>query len=204
MTIMDAKRNFVIDAAAGLFLERQIATVTVKDIAKAAGVGEATVYRYFTTKHDLVIACALKLQAEAEKMFSRYNSNNLKGYKGIERFYRTFSEAFKNRPQLYRFLSDFDAYCISEKLEGLDEYADNMDRFKDAFIAAYREGVIDGSVRVIDNIDLFYYSTTHAIMSLCKKLAVGDGVLRQDKAIDKCAEIDMLINTVLFSLKAAV
>ncbi|MCR5636320.1 MAG: TetR/AcrR family transcriptional regulator [Clostridiales bacterium] len=204
MTIMDAKRNFVIDSAANLFLERQIATVTVKEIAKASGVGEATIYRYFSTKHELVVACALKLQSETEMMFSKYNSGNLKGFKGIEKFYRTFLEAFKKRPQLYHFLSEFDAYCISNNIDNLDEYADNMDRFKSAFITAYNEGVNEGSVRRIENIELFYYSTTHAILSLCKKLASCDGVLRQDKAIDKGAEIETLINTVLFSLKAAV
>ena len=62
MTMKDAKLGFVTDGAVKLFLTGSISGVTVKDIAKECGVGEATVYRYFSTKSDLIIACAVKLQ----------------------------------------------------------------------------------------------------------------------------------------------
>ncbi|MBQ6570290.1 MAG: TetR/AcrR family transcriptional regulator [Clostridia bacterium] len=204
MTLMDAKRNFVVDTAINLFKEKNVSAVTIKEIAKACGLGEATIYRYFSGKHELVVACALKLQAQTEKMFVKCNPDNEVGYKAIEKFYLVFLETFKNKPWLYRFLSDFDAYCVSEKIENLDEYADNMDRFKAAFAVAYSAGVKEGSVRDVGDIDLFYYSTTHAILSLCKKLASGEGVLRQDRDIDKYAEIETLVRIILLSLKTAV
>ena len=204
MSILDAKRSFVIDSAINLFLKRPISSVTIKDIAKESGVGEATVYRYFSAKRDLVLECALRLQSTTEQIFNNRNKNDQLGFTGLQNFYYSFLDIFEKEPSLYYFLNEFDSYCISEKLEGLTEYADNLDKFKAAYLVAYQSGVKEGSVRAVIDIELFYYSTTHAIMSLCKKLALSEGVLEQDKKINKYEEIKTLIDTVLYSLKTAV
>ena len=87
-------------------------------------------------------------------------------------------------------------------MKGLDEYSDNLDVFRDAYLAAYREGVEDGSVRKIKNPELFYYATTHAVLSLSKKLAVEGGIVRQDQLTDQIGEIRQLNETFLYSLRA--
>ena len=202
MTMKDAKLGFVTDGAVKLFLTGSISGVTVKDIAKECGVGEATVYRYFSTKSDLIIACAVKLQKKVEKLFLKSGVADKNGVERLESFYGTFLDIYREKPELYRFLSEFDAYCISESDGALDEYADNMDRFKAAFLSAYRDGVRDGSVREINDLETFYYSTTHALLSLCKKLTAQREIVRQDKLTDGESEVAELINIILFSLKA--
>ena len=62
-------------------------------------------------------------------------------------------------------------------------------------------GQSDKSVRPVENIELFYYATTHAVLLLCKKLASKESVLRQDKRTDKAAEIRTLIRLILAQLK---
>jgi len=201
MTIKDAKRNFVIDEAIRLFLEKSITSVTIKDIAKSSGIGEATIYRYFEGRGELVVACALKLQSEVEKMFLGVDASGA-GYQKLERFYSAYLDVFENRPELYRFLCEFDSFYVGENASELDEYADNMDKFKEAFCKAYDEGVADGSVKRLEDVNLFYYSTTHAVLSLCKKLALEGGLIRQDRLTDKAAEVKMIIALILDSLKA--
>ena len=199
MTIRDAKRNFVIDTATDLFLERSVGAVTIKDIASASGLGEATIYRYFSGRGELLVACALKLQERVGEKFlgDSYGS----GYDRLERFYTAYLETFESAPELYRFLSEFDAYCIGESVD-LDEYADSIDRFKDAFFASYRDGVADGSVKELSDPELFYYTTAHALISLCKKLASEGALIRQDAALDRSAEVETLIEIILSSLRA--
>ena len=76
-----------------------------------------------------------------------------------------------------------------------------MDIFKAQFEEAYRAGVEDGSVKKVWDLDLFYYSTTHAMLSLCKKLASEAYIVRQDDLTDKRQEIRTVIDVILQYLK---
>ncbi|WP_448205572.1 TetR/AcrR family transcriptional regulator [Azospirillum sp. sgz302134] len=49
------RRETILAAAAALFAERAYADVQVDEVAKAAGVGKATLYRYFPSKEDLYL-----------------------------------------------------------------------------------------------------------------------------------------------------
>ena len=201
MTIKDAKKNYVIDGACELFLKRSIPTVTIRDIALHTGVGEATVYRYFSGRSELIVACAMKLQTQVEKAFSGITAAK-SGFEKLKRFFGVYLELFNKDPALYRFLNEFDAFCINEGALDLEKYADNLDRFKALFLSAYNEGISDGSVQKQKDIELFYYTTTHSILSLCKKLAVSGEMVRQDKLIDNSQEISTLFDIFLFSLKS--
>ena len=53
------KQQHILKTAYSLFSEKGIIPVTIIEIAKANGVGRATVFRYFTTKLDLVIAVSI-------------------------------------------------------------------------------------------------------------------------------------------------
>ena len=66
---------------------------------------------------------------------------------------------------------------------------------------AYNDGLIDGSVRKVEDLELFYFSSTHALIELCKKKAIVEDILVQDKAIDKSGEIKCLIGIILNNLK---
>ena len=90
---------------------------------------------------------------------------------------------------------------LAEKGLTKKQFLENaIDQYKSAFMKAYEQGLKDGSVRKQDNIDLFYFSTTHAVLELCKKLALK-AVLNQDLAIEKLGEVRCLINIVLNTLK---
>ena len=198
MKLKDVKMQFIIDVATELFLERSIVDVTIKDIATEAGVGEATVYRYFERKQNIVERSALSLQ---KKVFEEYfNLVGDKGYEKICRFYNGYFDVFVDHPEFYKFINEFDAYMITEKHD-LAEYSEGLDIFKVAFFAAYRQGVADGSVKGNDNAELFYYASAHALMSLCKKLSAGRDVVKQDALIDKAAEVRELIDVILYSVK---
>jgi AcrR family transcriptional regulator len=48
-------RDRILDAAAGLMRERGVARATTKEIAKAAGLSEAALYKHFSDKTELMI-----------------------------------------------------------------------------------------------------------------------------------------------------
>ncbi len=199
MTIKDAKINFIVAEAADLFLSQSIHSVTVKDVAQKAGVGEATLYRLFSTKRNLVCAAAVLLQNDIFTKYFNIEAIQGTGYEKLSLFYHRYLELFTTRRELFRFVNEFDAYMLGGEVEE-DQYSMGLDLFKAVCTSAYEEGLKDGSLQPVDDWELFYYASTHAMLELCKKLSAGD-IVKQDTLINKEAEIDTLIGIILYRLK---
>ena len=199
MTIADAKRNFIVDEALTLFLERSVSEVTVHDIAMRASVGEATIYRYFSTKYNLVCAAATKLE---KRIFETYFdfSSAADGFEKLALFYRTYLKIFSSHREFFKFINEFDAFMLSEGKTESNEYASGLDLFKTLCSEAYAQGVSDGSIMPVEDFEIFYYATTHALLELCKKLSSAD-IVRQDFDTDKAAEVATMTEIILYKLK---
>ncbi|MBO6262543.1 MAG: TetR/AcrR family transcriptional regulator [Bacilli bacterium] len=199
MSLKDAKQNFLVDIATDLFMCRSIQDVTIKDIAVSAQVGEATIYRYFGKKQTLVVQAAMKLQqavnAESFKLNERKN-----GFEKIKIFYLSYLQIFDSHPDFFKFINDFDAYMAGEQGEEMDSYESVVGQYKTAYMKAYQEGLKDGSIKAQNNIEMFYYSTTHALLELCKKLSIKKAVLSQDNVVEKRAQIQCLVDIILSAL----
>lgn len=199
MSLKDAKVNFLVDIATDLFMCRSIQEVTIRDIAISAQVGEATIYRYFGKKQELVVQAAMKLQGIVSKEYFKLDEKT-NGFQKLEAFYLSYLNIFDNHRDFYKFLSEFDSYMSVENKDVLNPYENAIDDYKSAFMNAYKQGLKDGSVKEQENIELFYFSTTHSILELCKKLALK-AVLNQDLAIEKLGEVKCLISIVLDTLE---
>lgn len=197
MALKDAKSDYIIKVAKDLFLEKGINSVTIKDVALKAEMGEVTIYRYFSKKENLVVQAAIALEKE---VFSKYFSvdHNLSGYVQIERFYNSFLDVFNNMKNYFRFVHDFDSLVVSNHLK-VEEYEKNIYNYYQVFMEAYNKGLEDGSVRKLNEPNLFYMATSHSILSLCVKMA-SDDVLVQDHNNDKAKEICVLILIIMNSL----
>ena len=202
MTIKDAKNNFIMDEALALFSERSISEVTVHDIAVRAGVGEATIYRYFTTKYNLVCAVAIKLERQIyETYFDLKSASN--GFEKLTLFYRSYLKIFSSHREFFKFINEFDAFMLSEGKTDSTEYSSGLDMFKELCTNAYKEGLADGTIAPVDDWDTFYYATTHALLELCKKLSSA-GIVRQDLTSNKEKEILTLTEIILGILKTKI
>lgn len=199
MGIKDIRRSFILERAIKIFCDNSISEVKIKDVAAYCNIGEATFYRYFSKKTALIVACAVKLQEKVAVYFG--SDEEGRGFDRLSRFYYRFFEIFSEHSEYYRFLSEFDSYCIREGVDDLDSYSGGLDVFKAQFEEAYRAGLEDGSVKAVYDLDLFYYSTTHALLSLGKKLASEAYIVRQDDLTDKRQEIRTVIEVVLQYLK---
>ncbi len=199
MTIKDVKKNFIIDNAIDLFLSKSIGDVTIKDIAIKANVGEATIYRYFSSKQNLVCDVAVKLE---NKIFEQYFNipKTLNGFEQLSEFYNRYQKIFNEHCELFKFINEFDAYLLSEGKTDIGEYSSGLEQFKAVFSFAYNQGVQDGSIAAVANWEIFYYATTHAMLELCKKLSVADIVI-QDVNSHKKEEVAALVELILFKLK---
>jgi len=63
-------------AALDLFSQRGLDHVTIDDIAAAADVGKGTIYNYFATKEDIVVAFMADLEAQMAPAITRFAPGN--------------------------------------------------------------------------------------------------------------------------------
>ncbi len=197
--IAESKHQAIAGVAASVFLSKGIEEATIKEIAVKVGIGEATIYRHYKTKAQLAILAADYLQ---QTIFAEYFASPMRntGFASMQAFYGVFSKVFENHPEYYRFLDEFDIFISNEAQGDKYNYEAGLNRFKDIYISLYKQGLQDGTVNEIEDIDVFYFASTHATLSLCKKLA-DKSVLSQDLSIDKSKELKVFIETVLYRLK---
>lgn len=199
MSLKDAKINFLVDIATDLFMCRSISEVTIKDIAISAQVGEATIYRYFGSKQNIVVQAAMKIQNVVSTDFFKLEEGK-NGFEKLKVFYESYYQIFLKHPEFYKFLNEFDAFMSVEDSKVINPYESAIDSYKKFYMDAYKLGLKDGSVKKQADIEMFYFSTTHALLELAKKLAFKKAVLNQDTRIEKKSELLCLIDVILVSL----
>lgn len=199
MSLKDVKKNFLVDIATDLFICRSIQEVTIKDIAITAQVGEATIYRYFGKKQTLVVQAAMKLQQEVNaETFKLDEGKN--GFEKIKIFYLSYLQIFDSHPDFFKFINEFDAFMAGEQGDEMDSYETVVGQYKTVFMNAYEQGLKDSSIKAQNNVEMFYYSTTHALLELCKKLSIKRAVLNQDNVVEKRAQVQCLVDIILSAL----
>jgi len=53
------KKSRIIEAALDVFAEKGFRAATITDLARAAGLGEATIYNHFKNKEEILLSCPL-------------------------------------------------------------------------------------------------------------------------------------------------
>jgi len=176
--LKDNTMNFIIKESTSLFLKNSITNVTMSDIAKQVGIGEATLYRYFKKKQNIVIKVSANLAKEIFEYYLDFD-DKLSGARQLEAFYMVFPKLFASHPDYFKFVNQLDAYLLMEADTGLREYEDRIKQFYDVYSKAYEKGRYDGTVYEIEDLSTFYYATTHSLLNLCKYLS-KPAVLFQD------------------------
>ena len=65
--LIAARRNQILDAAVQVFAEKGFHRATIKDVAKAAGVADGTIYNYFENKTALILGLLNRLNESEER-----------------------------------------------------------------------------------------------------------------------------------------
>jgi AcrR family transcriptional regulator len=200
MGFKDLKRDYIVESAKKLFLTSSISEVTIKDISTVSGIGEATIYRYFKNKENLVIAVSLSIQKDILKV---QFDNKSSGLEQIQNFFNLFRSIYLDNKNYFKFIAEFDTvYLKNIKNKENKEYSLGLDAFLEIFMKAYELGLKDKSIKENKDIKLYYYTCTHSLLELCKKLASTESGLKQDREVSKVSEIEYLISLFISVLKA--
>ena len=201
-SIKEIHKQIIIDKSVKLFIKDGINNVTMTDIAKDIGVGEATLYRYFGRKQNIVLLGAVTLWDTLCKEYLLTDSG-LTGYEKMEAFYYAFLKAYKEKREYYSFIYEFDSLLVHEKIDKdlLLEYDKLLKKLGQIWQSYFELGQQDHSIYIPDDPYVFYISSTHAVMNLCKKLAMEVTELKTDNTDIAEQEIEILIKAILKYIK---
>jgi AcrR family transcriptional regulator len=147
-----ARKEVMIERALELFLINGIESTTMNDVAAASSSGIASAFRYFETKHHLVVATATLLWERLSLEVSSSIPQPFETYTGLEQvafMLSLFKSFYVKKPQMFRFLEQFDNYVIAHQLseELLDGYEDKVLWFQPSMMAMIDKGKHDQSIR---------------------------------------------------------
>ena len=200
-----ASTPFEAQQAAALFLRDGIAPVRMTDIAEAAGIGVATLYRRYKTKTALAILAGTYLwQRFNELILDMVESDGFLAADGGQRLSMlldAYVEAYVAYPSFVRFLDEFDHLVLSEGVDSSDlaEYGSAIDSFYLIFEDAYQMGRTDGSVARKVDFGVFYRTVAHAMMGVAQKLVRGEIIPSDDFSHGK-DELTCIVRMARFTL----
>ena len=81
-----ATRQKIVEASVRIFAERGIDAATVDEIAAAADVGKGTIYNYFETKEDIVVAFMVDIEKKIQHEAMRLSRSSLPLHEVLTKF----------------------------------------------------------------------------------------------------------------------
>lgn len=205
---MEQRTQQILDAALELFCEKGIEDTSVEEVAKAAGVGPATIYRYFETKAELAISAGIAYwQQVADKYtggLSGKKYENMGGSDQLRSILHIFEEIFEKERLFLKFLQEFDIFVRRYQIakERLAEYEEGILNLKPYVTDALEKGFNDGSLKFSCTVDEVYFSVMHMLLSLMQKLSYNGNILASDEQIDPALQVSIAVNLIMRGLES--
>lgn len=174
-----ARMRHVMEVAFDLFAERGIDRVTMPEIAQASGVARPSLYRYFSSKADLVIAIGTWKWREYVDLHDRSiqaeELDRMSGAEYLKWYMDSFIDLYRNHRDILRFNYYFNAFLRSEGAGAGDRrsYTAMVDNLMPQFHALFERGVSDGTIRSGISEATMFSSIFHIMLAAATRYAVG-------------------------------
>ncbi|RUS45088.1 TetR/AcrR family transcriptional regulator [Cohnella sp. AR92] len=143
----ESRERTILDAAEQVFTNKGIEKTTMQDIATAANVGIATVFRFFSKKDKLILAVATRKMEQVLHGFREIAEKPVSCLSKMELLFDNF--AYLEHPEQVKLLENFESYVahLPEPFEDIEAYDTVYQEISRVFASIVEEGVRDGSVR---------------------------------------------------------
>ena len=187
----NAVRQRIIESAFRVFSEKAIESVKMNEVADVAGIGVATVYRYYSNKSELVLAVGSWAWGEQISQSRHIDSDSLTARQVFELYLETFLNLYRDRKDLLRFNQFFNVYVSGANLpkESTRTYTETIDALASRFGVIYKKAQKDKTLRTDVSEKEMFSATLHLMLAAVTRYAVG---LVYDGGTDPEEELTML------------
>lgn len=200
------KRLEILRAALELFSACGIENVSMEQVSAKAGIGSATIYRYFPTKADLASGAALLLWKDMEHQYlpslMTEAFSSLNGREQLREILLLFPVIYEEHPAFLRFLMDFDNYiqCSGMAKAQLSDYEGLIGSLKGYAEAAIEKGLSDHTLFFTASVEEIYFTVFHCMLSTTQKIAVQGDLLTMDLKVSGKMQLDLLVTLLIKGL----
>lgn len=193
---LDRERH-ILESAFRLFSEKGIESVTMPEVAKASGVGRATLYRYFASKLDLVVAIGTwkwnEYIAHHDAFVPLETHDSMTGAQYLRFYLDSFLDLYRNHRDILRFNYNFNSYLQHESGTEAQRqpYLQMVGILHERFHRLCERGRRDGTLRDDISETSMFSSSFHIMLAVITRYAVGL-VYVPEKDTDPESELVML------------
>ena len=174
-----ARRKELLEKGYELFSTKSIESIGMRDVAKAVGCGSTSVYRYYGSKPDFVVAVAIwkweQFQEENQKRRPSVNFEGMTAEEIFEFYLDSFLVLYRDHKDLLRFNQFFNVYVQSEHIDKgtLSPYRDMIGRLRERFHDMYLKAEQDKTIRTDEPEEEMFSKTLHLMLAAVTRYAVG-------------------------------
>ncbi len=196
--LRDRRREAIITAAEEIFLSRDLASVTMTDIANQAGISRPTLYKYFPSIHDLAFEIQIRALSGLFDFFTTQLQGDGTALQRMEKMMARMPDFYaQNRAHLV-FTSLFDHYYRTgypspELAERYRQFLQNMTHFMNIIDQGQRDGSIRSDCDP-QNTALLVGNLSIAFM---QRLASRAEILTQEQGMDPAAQMQEFSKMIL-------
>ena len=176
---MADRHNLILSTAFQLLLENTIEKVTMTDVANACGIGVATLYRYYQTKANLVLAVNTRIWNDYTKSVIQTQDEKkisfLCAADRMKSFLDIFIDLYRDHKDILRFNQFFNIYVQSEKIhrEEMDSYHGVIQIIAERFHSLYEDAKRDKTLRTDISEEEMFSMSLHIMLAAVTRYAVG-------------------------------
>jgi len=160
------RREYIIDAAEKLFLDKGYDNVPMNDIAQEVGVNRVTLYIYFKNKDSLYFAVLLRGLYLMRDAFQESIKEDQNGLERLIALCNAFFSYYKEHPKYYNELIYMRARSFDiSQIENAEEHMIVAQELMDAISNSIKMGINDGSMKK----DLEPIKTAVFVVNNCEK-----------------------------------
>ena len=172
----EVTKQRILETGFRVFAEHTIEKVKMTDVAKAGGIGVATIYRYYSTKPALVLAISTwAWERYLDQAVRQIDTSKVTAAQEYAFFLDTFLDLYRNHRDLLRFNQFFNVYVQNEEIppEAMQPYLKVLDFLETRFAAIYERAKTDHTLRTDIPIKEILLASTHLMLAAVTRYAVG-------------------------------
>ena len=167
------------------------------NVANKAGIGIATLYRYYRTKPELVVAVGTHVWSNFIRDYTPIrNDDKMTAVEELEFLLDSFLELYKNHKKLLCFNQFFNIYIRNEAVpkKALNSYNEMVDKLAKRFHRIYVKGENDKTLCTEMSEKEMFLSIVHLMLAAVTRYAIG---LVYEKDSESYKELILLKNMIM-------